>query len=100
MIDYAQILSVNYVGLQWSLSNNDYNTLEWYSDTPKPTQAELNALWSSTQATLQTEQAQRQRAAAYVAEADPLFFKAQRGEATLAEWQSKIAEIKNRYPKP
>ena len=49
MIDYAQILSVNYVGLQWSLSNNDYNTLEWYSDTPKPTQAELDALALPTQ---------------------------------------------------
>jgi hypothetical protein len=35
----------------------------------------------------------------YVAEADPLFFKAQRGEATLAEWQAKVAEIKARYPK-
>lgn len=41
-----------------------------------------------------------QRAAAYVAEADPLFFKAQRGEATTAEWEAKVAEIKARYPYP
>lgn len=39
------------------------------------------------------------RRAAYEAEADPLFFKAQRGEATLEEWQAKIAEIKARFPK-
>ena len=39
------------------------------------------------------------RQAAYAAEADPLFFKAQRGEATMAEWQAKVAEIKTRYPK-
>lgn len=39
------------------------------------------------------------RQAAYTAEADPLFFKAQRGEATMAEWQAKVAEIKTRYPK-
>ena len=39
------------------------------------------------------------RQAAYIAEADPLFFKAQRGEATMAEWQAKVAEIKTRYPK-
>ncbi len=39
------------------------------------------------------------RRIAYAAEADPLFFKAQRGEATLAEWQAKVAEIKARYPK-
>jgi hypothetical protein len=99
MIDYAQILSKNYFGSQWSLNGNSYDGLDWLSDTPKPTQAELDVLWSSTQATVQTEKAQRQRAAAYVAESDPLFFKAQRGEATMEEWQSKVAEIKTRYPK-
>jgi len=40
------------------------------------------------------------RKAAYVAEADPLFFMAQRGEATTAEWEAKVAEIKARYPYP
>jgi hypothetical protein len=49
MIDYAQILSVNYAGLQWSLNGESYDGLTWYSDTPKPTQAELDALWISTQ---------------------------------------------------
>jgi len=41
-----------------------------------------------------------QRAAAYAAEADPLFFKAQRGEATTEEWTAKVAEIKARFPYP
>ena len=41
-----------------------------------------------------------QRAAAYVAEADPLFFKSQRGEVTTPEWEAKVAEIKARYPYP
>ena len=45
------------------------------------------------------EQAERNRKAAYIAEADPLFFKAQRGEATMEEWQAKVQEIKNRWPK-
>jgi hypothetical protein len=48
---------------------------------------------------IKNEEAERERKAAYIAEADPLFFKAQRGEATLQEWQDKIAEIKARYPK-
>ena len=39
------------------------------------------------------------RRAAYATEADPLFFKVQRGEATMEEWHSKIAEIKMRFPK-
>lgn len=38
------------------------------------------------------------RRAAYQAEADPLFFKYQRGEATQEEWLAKLAEIKARYP--
>jgi hypothetical protein len=46
-----------------------------------------------------SEEASQNRAAAYKAESDPLFFKAQRGEATMQEWQAKIAEIKARFPK-
>lgn len=40
------------------------------------------------------------RAAAYREEADPLYFKAQREEATMAEWKAKVSEIKARYPYP
>ena len=48
-----------------------------------------------------TQQEQEQkRAAAYITEADPLFFKAQRGEATTDEWTAKVAEIKARFPYP
>jgi hypothetical protein len=43
-------------------------------------------------------EAKRQRAAAYAAESDSLFFKSQRGEATVQEWQNKVAEIKARFP--
>lgn len=37
-----------------------------------------------------------ERAYAYRTESDPLFFKAQRGEATMQEWLDKVAEIKAR----
>jgi hypothetical protein len=50
MIDYAQILSVNYAGTQWTLNGDSYDGLTWIDSTPKPTQAELDALWESTQA--------------------------------------------------
>lgn len=46
------------------------------------------------------EQQQAARAAAYRAEADPLFFQAQRGKATQQEWLDKIAEIEARFPYP
>lgn len=38
-----------------------------------------------------------ERAYAYRTESDPLFFKAQRGEATMQEWLDKVAEIKARF---
>lgn len=41
-----------------------------------------------------------QRLEAYQRESDPIFFRWQRGEATEQEWKDKIAEIKERYPKP
>ena len=41
-----------------------------------------------------------QRAAAYIAEADPLFFKYQRAEADQQEWIDKVEEIRLRYPYP
>jgi hypothetical protein len=50
MLDYSQILTINYVGSQWSLNGDSYAGLTWLSDTPKPTQAELDALWESTKA--------------------------------------------------
>jgi hypothetical protein len=49
---------------------------------------------------LERKQAEANRAAAYRSEADPLFFKAQRGEATTDEWTAKVAEIKARFPYP
>ncbi len=49
---------------------------------------------------LKREWAKNSRAAAYRLESDPLFFKAQRGEATTDEWTAKVAEIKARFPYP
>jgi len=43
--------------------------------------------------------AEANRQAAYQRESDPLFFKAQRGEATMEEWEAKVADIKERFPK-
>jgi hypothetical protein len=99
MINYSQILTVNYNNCRWSLVGNSYDGLTWYSDTPKPTQAELDALWPATQTTVANQLVDNNRHTDYVAEADPLFFKAQRGEGTMEEWEAKVAEIKARYPK-
>lgn len=52
MIDYSLILSTNYVSKQWILDGESYDGLTWLDESPKPTQAELDALWESTQATV------------------------------------------------
>ena len=49
MIDYTKILSLNYPGAQWSMDGDSYEGLDWLDSTPKPTQAELDALWIPTQ---------------------------------------------------
>lgn len=52
MLDYALILSINYPQAKWTLDGDSYNGLTWLSDTPKPTQAELDALAFPTQNTV------------------------------------------------
>jgi hypothetical protein len=56
MIDYTLILAKNYFGKQWSLNGNSYDGLDWLDSSPKPTQAELDALWESTQAKVIADQ--------------------------------------------
>ena len=59
MIDYPLILTTNYVGKLWSFVGDSYDGLTWLDNSPKPTQAELDALWESTQSTIaQQQQAQ------------------------------------------
>ena len=45
-------------------------------------------------------QARQSRAAAFTAEADPLFFQVQRGEVEQAIYDAKVVEIRQRYPYP
>jgi hypothetical protein len=63
-----------------------------YVPPPPPDPAEVLAA--------QHAEVQAARAAAYRDEADPLFFKYQRGEAGAQEWLDKVAEIRARYPYP
>ena len=45
-------------------------------------------------------EARQARAAAFTAEADPLFFQVQRGEASQEDYDQLVAEIRSRYPYP
>jgi hypothetical protein len=56
MIDYSQILLNNYPNTQWILAGNSYENLDWHDVAPKPTQAELDALWESTQVAIAAQE--------------------------------------------
>ena len=60
MINYSLVLSINYVGTQWILTGDSYDGLDWLDQSPKPTQAELDALWPSTQETIAKQDCKKQ----------------------------------------
>lgn len=101
MIDYALILTTKYSGSSWALNGETYDGLEWFDSSPKPTQAELDALWPEVQYETQYAAVEQARLTAYEQQSDPLFFKWQRGDATEAEWREAVAKVKaeNPYPK-
>jgi len=100
MTDYAAVLVANYPGAQWSLSANDYDTLEWYDNTPKPSQAELDAAWPTVDYNDQVTSVEDARRADYEATSDPLFFEWQRGDGTEQAWLDAVAAVKAAHPYP
>lgn len=85
-VDYTKNVieeTPNYINGQWY---QDYHIVDATSEEIAQRIANLN------------KKAEANRAQAYQDEADPLFFKWQRGEATEQEWLDKVAEIKARYP--
>lgn len=51
-----------------------------------------------TERLLYNDQQKKSRELAYKEESDPVFFKAQRGEATMEQWEALVEDIKARYP--
>ena len=75
------------------------DVIEWSDETQtQPTDEEIQVELNRLTAEFPDKVAKANRASAYKFEADSLFFKAQRGEATMDEWNAKVAEIRARYP--
>jgi hypothetical protein len=99
-MDIALILSEKFAGKEWALSGDDYSGLTWLSDSPKPTEAELETLWPTVEAGQAHLLVEVARAGAYRETSDPLFFEWQRGDATEAEWLSAVEAVKTAHPYP
>jgi hypothetical protein len=99
-VDYTKVLTTKYAGTLWSLNGDEYDGLDWLDSSPKPTQAELDALWPQVDYETQCSAISQTRIAAYEQTSDPLYFKWQRGDATEAEWREAVAKVKldNPYP--
>jgi hypothetical protein len=51
-----------YAGSEWSMSNEDYSTLEWLSDSKKPTKKELDDKLDATAKILADKELAKQNA--------------------------------------
>ena len=100
MTNYALVLTANYAGEQWSINGNDYDTLNWISETPKPTQAELDAQWPAVDYQNQYNTVETNRRTQYEAQSDGLFFEWQRGTNTQAAWETAVQAVKDANPYP
>ena len=100
MTNYALVLQYNYADQKWALYGETYDGLEWFSDTPKPTQAELDAQWPQVDYENQCDQISKTRHAQYIKTSDPIFFEWQRGTKTQADWETAVQAIKDANPYP
>ena len=102
MTDYVAVLLSIRKGAEWSLSNNDYSTLVWHSDSPKPTQKTLDDAWPQVEYEQQLAAVKAERRARYQAETDPMFMKVQRAEdgITLEDWKAAVDAIRAELPEP
>ena len=100
----AGIYSWQWQDGEWELIANTQTiesfglTLDDFADAPKPEKPANNP--DEDAKAQQLSEAKANRANAYAQESDPLFFKAQRGESTIEEWQAKVDEIRDRFPYP
>jgi hypothetical protein len=100
MMDIPAILSTKFAGAEWTLNGDDYEGLTWLSDSPQPTEAELEALWDDVQLEREFDRVERARQIAYRETSDPIFFEYQRGDATEQEWLDAVQAVKDANPYP
>jgi hypothetical protein len=100
MTDYAAVLQSIRAEALWRLDGDDYAGLTWLDDSPKPTQAELDAAWPQVQYDRDHAAVEAQRRARYQAETDGMFFAAQRENGDLTEWTAAVDAIKADLPYP
>jgi hypothetical protein len=85
-----------YPDSSYSISNEDYSTLNWKSESLKPTLQELETKRDQMQADYDAKQYQRDRAVAY----DPIPDQLDQIYWDMDGWKARIKSVKDKHPKP
>ena len=98
--EYAAVLTAIRPDSLWSMVNNDYSTLVWRSDDPKPTKKTLDDAWPQVEYEREYAAVKAQRRARYQAESDGIYMAAVRDDLPLDDWKAAVAAIKAELPYP
>ena len=100
--DYAAVLTSIRPDSLWAMNDNDYGTLDWQSDDPKPTKKTLDDAWPQVQYDREVARIKAEREARYRDETDPMYFRFQRNEdgITLDQWRAAVDRIRADLPYP
>ena len=102
MRDLTKALTSLYPGSSWSLNGDNYSGLDWHdtNDSPKPSQAELEAECDRLHQVWINNQYQRDRVQEYppiTNQLDMLYWDKVNG---TNNWEQAIQAVKDKYPKP
>ena len=99
-MDIALILSRRFMDAEWTLDGDDYAGLTWLSDSAKPSEKQLEALWPEVHYEVGYESVEVARSIGYRETSDPIFFQYQRGDKTEQDWLSAVEAVKAAHPYP
>jgi predicted nuclease with TOPRIM domain len=97
-MNISNALFSKYKGCEWTINNEDYSSLVWFSeDVPKPTEEELIEECERLQAEYEAKEYQRQRLKEYPSFAEQFDLLYHGG---YDAWKAEIDKVKEKYPKP
>jgi hypothetical protein len=99
-MDIAATLESIRPGTRWTLNGDDYAGLTWLDDSPKPTQAELDAAWPQVEYDRAYAEVERDRHAAYITGCGPAVFQVAARDRTEQAWLDAVQAVKDAHPYP
>lgn len=100
-MNISRALFSKYKGCEWSMNNEDYSTLEWFSaDIPKPTEEELIEECEKLQAEYEAKEYQRLRAKEYPDFKEYLDGIVKGDTDQIQAYIDSCNAVKAKYPKP